>query len=134
MNVNYKLFFKYILFNTPQLFLNYVTKNYINTTIILPNKIFYYLILHLKLSSTLTTIQLIDIFAYELPYTLNYNNQTRPLIANSNLTTVVYNFHSFNFQQRFFIFVLTNNHINVSNFIANTNTINSITELFLNAS
>lgn len=136
MSMNYKLFFKYILFNIPQLFLNYLNKNYINTIIVIPNKTFYYLILHLKLSSLITTIQLIDIFAYELPYMLNYKQTTNNNVANTNMSTIVYNFHSFNFQQRFFIFALTTNQANVSKYLTNdnTNTINSITELFLNAS
>lgn len=106
MNINYKLFFKYTLYNTPQLFLNYLTKNYINTAVIIPNKIFYYLTLHLKLSSLITTIQLIDIFAYELPYTLNYKLNKNAVKSNVNYSTIVYNFHSFNLQQRFF-FIFT---------------------------
>jgi len=134
--MNYKLFFKYILFNIPQLFLNYLNKNYTNTIIVVPNKTFYYLILHLKLSSLITTIQLIDIFAYELPYTLNFKTTDSTSVPNVNMSTIVYNFHSFNFQQRFFIFAVINNQTNVSKYLANDNTniINSITELFLNAS
>ena len=134
MNINYKLFFKNTLFNTPQLFLNYLTKNYINTAVVVPNKVFYYLVLHLKLSSLITTIQLIDIFAYELPYTLNTPAHNSNVVSTVNYSTVVYNFHSFNLQQRFFLFALFNNQTNVNTYTNNYNTLNSITELFLNAS
>ena len=53
-----------------------------------------------------------------------------PFINNS---LIVYNFHSILFQQRFFIFVLLNQKNNIKKNNINWNSLNSITELFLNA-
>jgi len=92
---------------------------------------FYFFIIHLKLSSLFYSTQLIDIFGYELPFNKNKlvsnkKKQNNPLI-NSNV--IVYNFHSIMNQQRFFIFLNENK----KNNYFNKPSINSITELFLNA-
>ncbi len=131
MNLNYKLFFKYILFHTNQIFLKYIHKNDKNLNIYITEKNLYYLTLHLKLSSLFYSTQLVDMFAYELPFTNNFEkNKKIPLINNS---IIVYNLHSILFQQRFFIFVLLNQTQNINKNSISWNSLNSITELFLNA-
>jgi hypothetical protein len=112
MNLNYKLFFKYILFYTNQIFFKYLYKNNKNTNICITENNFYFLSLHLKLSSLFYSTQLSDIFGYELPIAKNEkNNGTIPL---TNTSIIVYNFHNILFQQRFFIFVVLNQKKNIN--------------------
>nr|YP_010049599.1 NADH dehydrogenase subunit 9 [Halteria grandinella]QPL16004.1 NADH dehydrogenase subunit 9 [Halteria grandinella] len=132
MNLNYKLFFKYILFHTNQVFLKYLYRSDKNTNIYITENNFYYLTLHIKLSSLFYSTQLTEIFSYEIPFNknINKNDQNISLINNSIL---VYNFHSILFQQRFFLFVISNTKQNIKKNNINWNSLNSITELFLNA-
>jgi len=138
LNLNYKLFFKYILFHTNQIFLKYISRNDKNLNIYLTENNLYFLILHLKLSSLFYSTQLCEIFSYEVPYNNNINanfkneniNKLIPLINNS---IIVYNFHCILYQQRFFIFSILNNKQNIKNNSITWNSLNSITELYLNA-
>jgi hypothetical protein len=115
MNLNYKLFFKYILFQSNQIFLKYLHRNDKTINIYITENNLYFLCLHIKLSSLFYSTQLCDMFAYE---SLNNNNNLNksenkkiPLVNNS---IIVYNFHSILFQQRFFIFVILNNKQNIN--------------------
>lgn len=131
MNLNYKLFFKYILFHTNQIFFKYLKRNDKNTNIYITENNFYFLSIHLKLSSLFYSTQLCDIFCYELPITNNEKKNGNLSLINSSI--IVYNFHSILFQQRFFIFVLLNTKKNINKNTINWNSLNSITELFVNA-
>lgn len=135
MNLNYKLFFKYILFHTNQIFLKYLHRNDKNLNIYLTENNFYYLTLHIKLSSLFYSTQLCEIFSYELPFTNNTLNN-RPLLNKIpliNNSLIVYNFHSISAQQRFFLFITSNSKQNFKKNSISWNSLNSITELFLNA-
>jgi NADH:ubiquinone oxidoreductase subunit C len=72
--------------------------------------------------------------AYDLPTNVNSNksdfNDKMPLLNNCIL---IYNYHSILFQQRFFVFVLNIPQKNINKNSINWNSLNSITELFLNA-
>jgi hypothetical protein len=106
MNFNYKLFFKYILFHTNQIFLKYINKGDKNLNIYINENNLYFLTLHLKLSSLFYSTQLCEIFSYEIPTTNNVKNaKDENKIAILNNSILVYNFHSILFQQRFFVFV-----------------------------
>jgi len=131
MNLNYKLFLKYILFHTNNIFLKYINKNDKNTNIYITENNLYYLSLHLKLSSLFYSTQLVDIFSYELPFNNNFDKKKKMSLINNSL--IVYNFHSILFQQRFFVFVILNQKQNINKKNINWNSLNSITELFLNA-
>lgn len=133
MNFNYKLFFKYILFHTHQIFLKYLHRNDKNLNIYVTETNFYYLCLHFKLSSLYYSTQLSDIFAYELPLNANTNNNVNNKIALINNTLIVYNFHSILFQQRFFVFVINTLKQNINKNNLSWLSLHSITELFLNA-
>jgi hypothetical protein len=114
MNLNYKLFFKYILFHTNQIFLKYTQRNDKNLNVYINENNLYFLILHVKLSSLFYSTQLSDMFAYETPNTNNLNNsEKKSKIALANNSILVYNFHSILFQQRFFIFVILNSKQNI---------------------
>lgn len=132
MHLNYKLFFKYILFHTNQVFLKYIHRSDKNTNVYITETNFYYLSLHLKLSSLFYSTQLIDIFSYELPFNKNISNKENKISLINN-SLIVYNFHSILFQQRFFVFVVSNSKQNIKKNNINWNSLNSITELFLNA-
>lgn len=133
MNLNYKLFFKYILFHTNQIFLKYLHRNDKNLNVYITETNFYYLSLHLKLSSLFYSTQLCEIFAYELPMNNNISSSDNNKISLVNNSLLVYNFHSILFQQRFFIFVISNPKQNIKKNSISWNSLNSITELFLNA-
>jgi len=112
MNLNYKLFLKYILFHTNNIFLKYINKNDKNTNIYITKNNLYYLSLHLKLSSLFYSTQLVDIFSYELPFNNNFEKKKKMSLINNSL--IVYNFHSILFQQRFFVFVILNQKQNIN--------------------
>jgi hypothetical protein len=115
MNLNYKLFFKYILFHTNQVFLKYLQRNDKNLNIYINESNLYFLTLHLKLSSLFYSTQLSDMFAYETPNNVNIDNAEKGnKIALVNNSIIVYNFHSILFQQRFFIFVILNSKQNIN--------------------
>jgi NADH:ubiquinone oxidoreductase subunit C len=134
MNLNYKLFFKYILFHTNQIFLKYLQRNDKNLNIYINESNLYFLALHLKLSSLFYSTQLSDMFSYETPNNINTNNiKNNSKIALVNNSILVYNFHSVIFQQRFFIFVILNSKQNINKSSISWNSLKSITELFLNA-
>lgn len=135
MNLNYKLFFKYILFHTNQIFLKYLQRNDKNLNIYITENNLYFLTLHLKLSSLFYSTQLCDIFSYETPNNNNINKQEKfNKITLTNNSILVYNFHSILFQQRFFIFVILNSKQNINKNSISWGSLKSITELFLNAS
>lgn len=134
MNLNYKLFFKYILFHTNQIFLKYLQRNDKNLNVYITENNLYFLTLHLKLSSLFYSTQLCDIFAYETPSNTNISNSDKNnRIALVNNSILVYNFHSILFQQRFFIFVILNSKQNINKNSISWSSLKSITELFLNA-
>jgi NADH-quinone oxidoreductase subunit C len=127
---DYKLYFKYIYFNLPHLYLSYTKKNFYNLSLIVPSPILYYSALHLRFSTIFFTTQLVDMFAYDLP-TLNSTefNASSSFKRISNSITV-YNYHHLFSQDRFFFFCTD---INVSESSPNFN-LASISELFPNAS
>lgn len=134
MNSNFKLYFKYILFNVNFVFLKYLIKDDKNTNIVITQQYLYYLTLHLKLSSLFYSVQLSDMFVYEIPF--NKNETLIPdmkYLNNSNNNLIVYNFHSIYYQQRFFIFVISSAPNYLSKYSFNKLPLTSITELFLNA-
>jgi len=140
LNLNYKLFFKYILFHTNQIFLKYIHRNDKNLNLYLTENNLYFLILHIKLSSLFYSTQLCEIFSYEVPYNNNNrisieneNKKNEKIIPLVNNSIIVYNFHSILYQQRFFIFSILNNKQNIKNNSITWNSLNSITELYLNA-
>ena len=94
---------------------------------------FYYLILHLKLSSLFYSTQLIEIFAYEIPTNKNVIAGNKKNIPHQNNFVLVYNFHSIISQQRFFIFFKNSYSKNIKKNKINWNSLISISELFLNA-
>jgi NADH:ubiquinone oxidoreductase subunit C len=140
LNLNYKLYFKYILFHTNQIFFKYLFRNDKNTNIIVSQSDFYYLSLHFKLSSLFYSTQLVDIFAYDATTNANLSDSTIATNSNSpfkisllNNCLLVYNFHSLLTQQRFFVFVLNTPKQNINKTSINWTSLNSIAEIFLNA-
>jgi NADH:ubiquinone oxidoreductase subunit C len=135
LNLNFKLFFKYILFNTDYIFLKYLIREEKNLLIFISHPFLYYLTLHLKLSSLFYSTQLIDLFSYEIPLNKNKLNEinknlSTPLIESS---LIVYQFHSIIHQQRIFIFLINSVNKNINKNSINSVPLSSITELFLNA-
>lgn len=133
MNLNYKLFFKYILFHTNQVFLKYIHRNDKNLNVYITENNIYYLAMHIKLSSLFYSTQLVDLFAYEVPLNKNEIIGENSKIPNTSSTVLVYNFHSITFQQRFFVFTSLNSKNNLNKNLITWNSVKSVTELFLNA-
>jgi NADH:ubiquinone oxidoreductase subunit C len=127
MKLQFKLYFKYILFQTNQVFLKHKFKNDKDINVFLSPNNLYYLAIHLKLSSLFYSTQLSDIFAYDLPNNKSIKNT---LINNS---VVIYNFHLINFQQRLFIIIINSNSTKQTKNSNKNLSVFSITELFSNA-
>jgi len=88
-----------------------------NTCLTINQNIFYYLTLHIKLSTFFYSTQLIDIFAYDALTNLNIKNAQNFFnikVPNLNNNILVYNFHSIFYQQRFYIFVLNKSFNNIN--------------------
>ena len=71
-----------------------------NLSLLLPDYLLYYLVLHIKFSSKTRESQLVDIFAYENPTSLNVLS-TQPA---STGPVLVYQFHNLFSHERLFIF------------------------------
>ncbi len=131
MNKKFKILLKYILFKKNYLFFKNNVKNNNSLLIFLSNKNFYYLIIHIKLSSVFYSSQLIDIFSYELPVNKNLNLFNK--IANQSNNLIIYNFNFILTQSRLIVYLYeTNNYSKNKNALISKN-ITSITEIFNNA-
>jgi len=133
MNINFKLYFKYILLNANQIFLYNLLRHDVNTNILITQKSFYYLMLHFKLSSLFYSLQLSDLFNYELPTNPVNNSPINITNLQPSSSITVYNFHSILAQQRFFIFVVNNTQNVIKKKKSSALNCTSLTELFLNA-
>ena len=96
-----------------------------NQGLLIPKNVVYYLVIHFKLASLFHTTQLVDIFTYEFP---NFSTQQSDKSVNN---IVIYNFHSFLYQNRLFLFC-NNTKFNIFK-SKNNFPLNSITELFYSA-
>jgi hypothetical protein len=104
------------MFHTNQIFLKNLIKNNKNLNIYLNENNFYYLSLHIKLSSLFYSTQLIEILAYEIPTNKNqvlFQKENKTLPIQNNLI-LIYNFHCILTQQRFFIFLIKNFNKNIN--------------------
>lgn len=126
MTRNYKIYFKYLYFNLPHLYLQQSKKGSQNTSVLLLKDTFYYTALHMRFSSIFYSNQLVDLFSYELPTRslITPDTHQTPTYAESYL---VYNFHNITFQDRLFFFCINTTSNQESE-------VNSIAELFPNAS
>lgn len=97
------------------------------TSLYVKEKDLYYCAVHLKLSTTLSTTQLVEIFSYELPQTRSARLALARKIARTGTLATVYNFHSIASQQRFFFFIIASGETSLPL------TLSSIGELFMNA-
>ena len=129
MNINYKIFFKYIFFYKNNFFFKNLFRNDKNTNLFLNQNDLYYLIIHFKLSTIFYSTQLVDMFVYDLIL----NNKINKNINYNNNSIIVYNFHLIKFQQRIYLFIKKNFKKNFKNDLVNLNFLNSISEVFLNA-
>ena len=94
------------------------------TLVVIPSPVFYYFLLHLKLSSVWYSTQLVDMFAYEIPST-RLSSQENKVTRTSTESLVTYNFHNLFSQERFFLVV--------DDFSKNKTLIKSSSNLFANA-
>jgi NADH:ubiquinone oxidoreductase subunit C len=128
MTLDFKLILKYVLFKNNNFFLKSNFINDENNMIFVNKNIFYYLSLHIKLSSFFYSTQLIDVFAYEIP--CNFNKKNKKNVLNN---VMVYNFQNCFNQKRLFIFLNTASNVFIENKKIKNKNIKSLTELFLNA-
>ena len=89
-----------MLLRTPHAFLTNKSFRTKSLSVLLPEKVLYYLALHVKLSAPAKSSQLVDMFAYENPTAPNlvtaYSQSANPLL--------VYQFHNLFSQERLFVF------------------------------
>ena len=110
--LNNKLYFKYLLNGFSFSFINNLAQKSKNLNLIITNNSLTYVCLHLRMSTVFYSMQLSDIFTYEVPQLSNYNNHDGLDFKNSHTnsrsmsTCTVYNFHSLYTQDRLFLFIL----------------------------
>ena len=123
---NPKLLYLYSLHKIPFIFLNNKAQKLRTTNILVNSSSVFYVASHIKFSTTNYSSQLCDILAYELP--INGLSNSNKILNEQAI--VIYNFHSFHTQSRFFLFA--------QNLSLPTNTkyfnvgmlLDSVTELF----
>ena len=130
MSDNFKIYFNYILKQSPFFFISYNTQNKKHISLAVPYSSLYLIVLHLRLSTLTYSSQLVDIFSYELPLTyLKQSSPNKQFLNKSSSSSllVVYNFHNLLIHTRYVLFTL--------NFFHHLNFLNlkSIVELFPNA-
>ena len=87
--------------NTPHVFLSNSSFRTRGASIMIPDSLLYYLTTHLKFSSSSSSTQLIEIFAYDNPISSVDNSN----FSKNSGTTLVYQFHNLFHQERLFVFV-----------------------------
>lgn len=128
MTRNYKIYFKYLYFSLPHLYLQQNKKGSQNISLLILKDTLYYTSVHLRFSSIFYSNQLIDLFSYELPIRSEkalMRDVTN--IPNYSESYLVYNFHNITFQDRLFFFC-------VNTTSSTSSELNSVAELFPNAS
>ncbi len=128
------MFFKYILWKINYVFINNLAQRSKNLNIALGNNHLFFLSTHFKLASPFYTTQLCDILAYEvLQNSQTLSNETN-VFNNSwtkaQNTIIVYNFHTFYTQNRFFLFTQSSKSFTRSKFLKLNDSSDSIAELF----
>ena len=116
------------------MFINNVAQKSKNINLALSNTHLFFISTHIKLASPFYTSQLCDMLAYEVLQ----NGQSRSTKPNLHQNTwskpqntiIVYNFHSFHSQNRFFIFTQTSKSFTKSKFLKVNDSSDSIAELF----
>lgn len=130
------MFYIYSMYKIPFIFLNNKSQKLRNANILINSSSVFYLASHIKFATASYSSQLCDMLAYELPS----NNVHKSQKNFNDQTIVIYNFHSFYTQNRFFIFSQSSstqiyskkNFSKWSQFNPN-NPLNSVAELFLAA-
>lgn len=121
----------YLLNRIPHLFTSNNLKNKKNILLILPQYHFYFLALHLKLSTSWYSTQLMDIFSYSVPTGLAaQSDNSSSKYSKTSDSVVVYNFHNVANQERLFVFGWDGAR---STSGSNTSQLKSITNLYANA-
>jgi len=134
VNLTFKLFFKYILWKINYVFINNIAQRSKNVNLTLSNTHLFYLCTHIKLASPFYTTQLCDMLAYEVlqnsPNNQLDNGSPQNTWSKPQNTVIVYNFHSFHSQNRFFIFTQTSSSFTKSKFLKTSDSSESVAELF----
>ena len=96
----------YLLNNQPSVFTQNYLKNTKSTVLVLPYRHFYFLAVHLKLSTVWYATQLVELFSYEVPSSQSVNSLVgaEGVWANSSNSILSYNFHNLFSQERLFVF------------------------------
>jgi len=130
LNLNFKLFFKYILWKINFSFSSNLSQRSKNINIVISNSHLFYLCTHLKLATPFYTTQLSDMLAYEVLHSFSSSVNKPNLWSKAQNTIIVYNFHSFYSQNRIFLFTQTSNSTTKSKFLKINDASDSIAELF----
>lgn len=118
------------MFNVSHFYLTHTIHGSKNISLVIPQNTFYYAALHIRFSTIFYSVQLVDLFSYELPLLNSQKFVNHNFVSHSLDTTnsvVVYNFHNLTFQDRFFFFCSETSQT------YNKFHLNSISELYPNA-
>ena len=113
----------------PFSFVNNLSQKSKNLNILISNTTLPFVVTHFRLSSVFYSLQLVDIFAYEV--LANKFSESNLAISKPHSTVLVYNFHSLYNQDRFFLFVSNaGSHTSTSSRFSGSVNIASIAEMF----
>ena len=99
----------------PFSFINNTSQKSKTMSILIPHNTLTYVMTHFRLSTLFYSLQLVDIFAYEVlrsQYISDSSNSSRT--SKSHSTLAVYNMHSLFSQDRFFLFTLNYSNLNAT--------------------
>lgn len=108
-----KFFFLNIMKNLPWVLISNSAFRNKSTLLIVADYWLYYLVLHLRFSTSSRCIQLVEIFAYENATMSTLTS--RQSISNTSTTAVIYHFHNLFTQDRIFLILADLSSVNSTN-------------------
>lgn len=95
----------HVLSSVPHVFTSSGLKNQLSASVVVPQRHFYFVATHLKLSTVWYSTQLVDMFAYSVPTALTSEDLSgSSKYLSSSDSVVVYNFHTLFSHDRTFFF------------------------------
>ena len=112
MNKNLKLYLGLVLDKQNYVFINNMLQSQKTDNLFLSPTSFYFLSVHLRFSTLFYSTQLIDIFSYEVPSTINVVSTSSSGATGYNLgssSLLVYNYHILNSHNKLLVFTKGSN-------------------------
>lgn len=132
MGKNIKLYLGLLLDSQNYVFISNLLQSQKADNLFLSPSSFYFLTVHLRLSTLFYSTQLVDIFSYEAPTTFSTITNSDSVGSGSS-TVIVYNYHVLNTHNKLFVFVRDSSSesgVYNSDRLSSNGAVSSISELF----